>query len=92
MALGKSGDRGGATGIWCLLATNGEFQRAVPAGISLGRDADTIGAIVGSLAGAYGGKKAIPMPGQHAQVSAGKCIGFVAGMEIENVAARLLER
>ena len=76
-----------------FLATNGEFQRAVPAGISLGRDADTIGAIVGSLAGAYGGREAIPDAwAARTQVSAGKCIGFVAGMEIENVAARLLDR
>lgn len=74
-----------------FLATQGEFQRAVPAGISLGRDADTIGAIVGSLAGAYGGRDAIPDAwAARTQVSAGKCIGFVAGMEIEKVAERLV--
>ena len=54
-------------------------------------DADTIGAIVGSLAGAYGGRDAIPDAwAVRTQVSAGKCIGFVAGMEIEKVAERLV--
>lgn len=74
-----------------FLATGGEFRRAVPAGVSLGRDADTIGAIVGSLAGAYGGRDAIPDGwAVRTQVSAGKCIGFVAGLEIETVAERLV--
>ncbi len=76
-----------------FLAARGEFRRAVPAGISLGRDADTIGAIVGSLAGAYGGREAVPDDwARRAAVSAGKCIGFVAGQELETVAARLVER
>lgn len=76
-----------------FLAARSEFRRAVPAGVSLGRDADTIGAIVGSLAGAYGGVDAIP-PEWRARVtaSAGKCIGFVAGMRIEQVAAQLVDR
>ncbi len=74
-----------------FLATRGEFRRAVPAGISLGRDADTIGAIVGSLAGAYGGRDAVPDDwATRAAVSAGKCIGFVAGQQIERVAAQLV--
>jgi ADP-ribosylglycohydrolase len=76
-----------------FLAARGEFRRAVPAGVSLGRDADTIGAIVGSLAGAYGGRDAIPDDwARRAAVSAGKCIGFVAGLEIETVAAQLVDR
>ena len=76
-----------------FLATGGDFRRAVPAGVSLGRDADTIGAIVGSLAGAYGGRDVIPDAwASRVQVSAGKCIGFVAGLEIETVAERLINR
>lgn len=76
-----------------FLATGGEFRRAVPAGVSLGRDADTIGAIVGSLAGAYGGFDAIP-PEWQARVTAstGKCIGFVGGQDIGVIAARLVDR
>lgn len=76
-----------------FLATGGDFRRAVPAGVSLGRDADTIGAIVGSLAGAYGGRDAVPDDwARRAAISAGKCIGFVAGQELEAVAARLVDR
>ena len=76
-----------------FLATHGVFERAVPAGISLGRDADTIGAIVGSLAGAYGGLDSIPVDwARRAAVSAGKCIGFVAGQQIEVVAERFVDR
>lgn len=75
-----------------FLATRGEFRRAVPAGVSLGRDADTIGAIVGSLAGAYGGRDAIPAAWvQRVAVASGKCIGFVAGTVIESVAQRLVD-
>lgn len=76
-----------------FLATNGDFRRAVPAGVSLGRDADTIGAIVGSLAGAYAGRDAIPDAwASRVQVSTGKCIGFVAGQAIETVAEQLVKR
>ncbi|MEZ4614577.1 MAG: ADP-ribosylglycohydrolase family protein [Caldilineaceae bacterium] len=56
-----------------FLATGGDLRRAIPAGVSLGRDADTIGAIVGSLAGAYNGRAAIPDAwAARAQVSTGK--------------------
>lgn len=76
-----------------FLAAEGEFAKAVPAGIRMGRDADTIGAIVGSLAGAYGGEMAIP-PEWHSRISAstGKCIGFVAGRQISEIADALAER
>jgi ADP-ribosylglycohydrolase len=76
-----------------FLAAKGEFRRAVPAGVSLGRDADTIGAIVGSLAGAYGGVDAIPPEwAARAEVAPGKCIGAVAGVDIAAMAARLVDR
>jgi len=76
-----------------FLATGGDFHRAVPAGVSLGRDADTIGAIVGSLAGAYGGRDAIPDAwARRVQLSTGKCIGFVAGQAVETVAEQLVNR
>jgi ADP-ribosylglycohydrolase len=76
-----------------FLAANGEFRRAVPAGVSLGRDADTIGAIVGSLAGAYGGVEAIPAEwARRAAVAPGKCIGVVAGIDIAEMAGRLVDR
>ncbi len=74
-----------------FLATGGNFRAAVPAGVRLGRDADTIGAIVGSLAGAYGGEDAIP-PAWRARVQAstGKCIGFIAGRAITDIADQLV--
>jgi len=75
-----------------FLAAKGDFERAVPAGISLGRDADTIGAIVGSLAGAYGGRRAIPHAwAERVQTVPGKCIGFLAGQRIETAAHGLAD-
>ncbi|MCC7208899.1 MAG: ADP-ribosylglycohydrolase family protein [Anaerolineae bacterium] len=73
-------------------ACQGVFERAVPAGVRLGRDADTIGAIVGSLAGAYGGAEAIPPDWQRrVSASTGKCIGFVGGIPITDIADRLAD-
>ena len=74
-----------------FMATRGDVRRAIPAGVSLGRDADTIGAIVGSLAGAYCGRDALPPEWiARATLSPGKCIGFVAGTNFEQVAERLV--
>jgi ADP-ribosylglycohydrolase len=76
-----------------FLASAGDFERAVPAGVSMGRDADTIGAIVGSLAGAYSGEDAIPAAWRdRVQVSTGKCIGFIAGRRIVDLADMLADR
>lgn len=76
-----------------FLACGGQFERAVPAGVSMGRDADTIGAIVGSLAGAYGGDDAIPTDWRgRVQASTGKCIGFIAGRRITEMADSLATR
>lgn len=75
-----------------FLAAQGDFRRAVPAGVRLGRDADTIGAIVGSLAGAYGGVEAIPAEWRaRVRESTGYCIGFVAGQDIGEVADLLAQ-
>jgi ADP-ribosylglycohydrolase len=74
-------------------ASEGAFPVAVPAGISMGRDADTIGAIVGSLAGAFCGEDAIPADwSRRVQVSTGKCIGFIAGRRIVEMADELATR
>jgi ADP-ribosylglycohydrolase len=76
-----------------FLATQGEFTLAVPTAVRLGRDADTIAAIVGSLAGVYGGASAIPAPWrERIQASTGKCIGFVAGRAIREISDELAQR
>lgn len=74
-----------------FLACGGELRRAIPAGVSLGRDADTIGAIVGSLSGVHCGADAIPPEwAARVQVAPGKCIGFVGGMNIDSTAEQLV--
>jgi len=76
-----------------FVAAGGEFERVVPAAVSLGRDADTIGAIAGSLAGAYGGVDALPRRwAERALLAPGTCIGAVAGVDVDELARRLVDR
>lgn len=76
-----------------FLVAQGDFARAVPYGVRFGRDADTIGAIAGSLAGAYGGEDAIPAAWRaRIQASTGACIGFVANQSIAQIADALAQQ
>ena len=76
-----------------LLVTHGDFSQAVPFGVRFGRDADTIGAIVGSMAGALGGVSAIPETWRsRVQMSTGACIGFIANRQITEIADQLVEK
>jgi ADP-ribosylglycohydrolase len=76
-----------------FLVTQGRFADAVPFGVRFGRDADTIGAIVGSLAGAYGGEEVIPLAWRtRVHASTGACIGFVANRAITEIADALVQR
>ena len=45
--------------IWCLLSTS-SFEEAVLSAVNLGGDTDTIGSLVGGLAGIHYGHKSIP--------------------------------
>lgn len=45
--------------LWAFARSNG-FEEAVLAAVNLGRDADTVGAVCGQLAGAHYGESAIP--------------------------------
>lgn len=76
-----------------FLVMQGDAARAIPYGVRFGRDADTIGAIVGSLAGAYGGEDALPAAWrERVHESTGACIGYVAGQPIAGFADRLAQR
>ncbi|MCP1576161.1 ADP-ribosylglycohydrolase [Herbaspirillum rubrisubalbicans] len=45
--------------LWCFFSTT-SFKEAILRAVNLGEDADTTGAIVGQLAGAYYGVERIP--------------------------------
>jgi ADP-ribosylglycohydrolase len=69
---------------------NGDFRRGIIYGGNWGRDADTIAAIVGALAGAMQGRKAIPAAWiEKVKTSAGACLPFTKGMDIDAVAGTL---
>ncbi len=48
------------TALYSFLSNSSNFRDSVTYGISLGGDADTIGAMTGAISGAYHGKKEIP--------------------------------
>jgi len=75
-----------------LLLGNDDFPQTVLTGVNFGRDADTIGAIAGILAGARLGAGAIPdIWRDKIQTSSGECLGAVAGQNIQHIARRLVE-
>jgi len=74
-----------------LVLGDGDFRQIVLTGVNFGRDADTIGAIAGILAGARLGAGAIPDDWRDKiQTSSGVCLGAVAGQNIETIARRLV--
>ncbi|WP_214324554.1 ADP-ribosylglycohydrolase family protein [Nonomuraea sediminis] len=72
------------------LAGEGDIERSVTFGVSLGRDADTIGAIAGAIAGAGQGESGVPRrwAGRIGPVT-GKCLPVVAGRHVLDVAGEL---
>lgn len=77
-----------------FLAAGGEFARAVPTAVSMGRDADTTAAIAGALAGAHRGIEAVPAAwGAAIGPVTGRCLGdVVVGLRLVELADRLVDR
>ncbi|GGP15386.1 ADP-ribosylglycohydrolase family protein [Nonomuraea glycinis] len=79
-----------ALALAAYLAGGGEVEASVTFGVSLGRDADTIGAIAGAIAGAGQGERGVP--GRWAArigPVTGKCLPAVAGRHVLDVADEL---
>lgn len=73
-----------------FLLTDGDFRRGVIYGGNWGRDADTIAAIVGAMAGAMHGRAAIPQAWiDRVRYPAGTCLPFTKGSDIVDVATSL---
>lgn len=74
------------------LAARGRFVDAVLGGVNLGRDADTIAAMAGALAGATEGFEAIPARWSCVITAVkGTCIHTVAGLHVLSMADALAE-
>jgi ADP-ribosylglycohydrolase len=72
--------------------TDGDFRKGMFWAGNFGRDADTISAIVGALAGAVQGEGAIPEAWREkARHPAGVCLKFAATLDIRELAIRLVE-
>ncbi|MEU6605867.1 ADP-ribosylglycohydrolase family protein [Streptomyces shenzhenensis] len=73
-------------------AYGADFEQAVLAGVNIGRDSDTIAAVIGALAGALHGAQAIP-PTWRDQVTKvrGRCVTATAGTDLVELADRLRE-
>lgn len=72
--------------------TGGDFRRGLFWGGNFGRDADTIGAVVGALAGARQGAAVIPDDWRaKVRSPAGVCLRFAAHEDIPSLACQLAE-
>ncbi|MFG2073061.1 ADP-ribosylglycohydrolase family protein [Nonomuraea maritima] len=81
-----------ALALAAFLAGDGDVEASVTFGVSLGRDADTIGAIAGAVAGAARGEAGVPArwAGAIGPVT-GKCLPVVAGRHVLDTADELAE-
>ncbi|MBB5784225.1 ADP-ribosylglycohydrolase family protein [Nonomuraea jabiensis] len=79
-----------ALALAAVLAGDGDVEASVTFGVSLGRDADTIGAIAGAIAGAMRGEGGVPerWAARIGPVT-GKCLPVVAGRHVLDVADEL---
>ncbi|MFC4117567.1 ADP-ribosylglycohydrolase family protein [Nonomuraea zeae] len=81
-----------ALALAAFLVGDGDVEASVTFGVSLGRDADTIGAIAGAVAGALRGEGGVPerWAARIGPVT-GKCLPVVAGKHVLDVAGELAE-
>jgi ADP-ribosylglycohydrolase len=72
--------------------TDGDFRKAMFWGGNFGRDADTIGAVLGALCGALHGASVIPKPWfEKARQPSGVCLKFAAHEDIPEITAALVD-
>lgn len=73
-----------------LTAARGDYVDAVLGGVNVGRDADTIAAMAGGMAGALHGAQAVPPPWrERINRVRGHCIKAVAGTDLAELAEAL---
>jgi len=66
---------------------HGDYRAAVLTATNIGRDADTIAAMAGAMAGALGGINSIPIEWRgHVQTLRGECIKAMAGLDLAQLA------
>ena len=72
--------------------TGGDFVKGVVTAANFGRDADTLAALVGALAGARHGASAIPKDWiEKTRRPSGQCLPFTANLDIVDIASKLAE-
>ena len=75
-----------------LRLTNSDFMKAMFWGGNFGRDADTIGAVLGAIAGARHGAAVIPDPWiELVRKPSGVCLRFAANEDVVALAEALAE-
>lgn len=76
----------------CLKAVNKDFRTGVVVAGNFGRDADTIGAVAGTVLGAKYGAKAMPAAWiDKTRFPTGTCLTFTKGIDIKEYAEKLAE-
>jgi broad specificity polyphosphatase/5'/3'-nucleotidase SurE len=77
-----------AFGVFAI--AQGEYSESVLGGVNIGRDADTIAAMAGAMAGALKGIQAIPA-GWKERLGPlrGSCIGAMAGVDLWDLADQI---
>ncbi|MCB6609022.1 ADP-ribosylglycohydrolase family protein [[Clostridium] symbiosum] len=76
----------------CLKAVNKDFRTGVVVAGNFGRDADTIGAVAGTILGAKYGAKAMPAAWiDKTRFPTGTCLTFTKGIDIRDYAEKLAE-